>query len=478
MATTARKPRYVFGEFVLSPSRRVLLRNRAETALIPRYFDLLLLLVERRGEAVHRRQILDAVWSDVAVSDGALSQAVRTLRRALGDDPREPVFIRTVSRHGYHFVFPGVVTEPDDEPPPVADPSPEPPLLGALPQQAPAREGAAPGVDAALDRLLASGPLGDEERREAAETLHALGTAEALRRLDRRPGHARARAVLRDTRWDVAHAGRVPLLGQPDLVATVGWLLRLRFARTIRLARGRFAGAVAGGAMSGVVAGCLGGLALRFGPGSRASDAVPFVLGLVGLVIGGLGAAGVGAGLAAAEVMARSRRATALVALGAAGGACVGAAAHLVALATIRGLFGRDLSPVAGGFEGLVLGAAAGLGYALATPRQGGGMAAPRGPARVRAVLLTGASCAAAAVALALAGRYLGAMSLDFMAGAFPGSQVGLGPLSRLLGEEQPGIVTRGVISGFEGLFFGAGLALGLTRRPSEDASEPPDDAP
>ncbi|PYQ18150.1 MAG: CadC family transcriptional regulator, partial [Acidobacteria bacterium] len=55
---------------------------------------------------MHRREILDAVWSDVVVSDGALSQAVRTLRRALGDDPREPVFIRTVSRHGYRFVFP------------------------------------------------------------------------------------------------------------------------------------------------------------------------------------------------------------------------------------------------------------------------------------------------------------------------------------------------------------------------------------
>jgi DNA-binding winged helix-turn-helix (wHTH) protein len=459
VTTPVRKPRYLFGEFVLSPARRVLLRNRAEVALIPRYFDLLVLLVERRGEAVHRRQIFDTVWTDVVVSDGALSQAVRTLRRALGDDPREPVFIRTVSRHGYRFVFPHVVTEPDDEPPPL-----EPPP--ALPQ-APA----APAFDALLERLLAPGPLDDEDRREAAEALHALGTEEALLRLDGRTGHARARAVLRDTRWDIAHAGSVPLLGQPDLALTVGSLLRLRWHRTIRLARARWAGALAGGAMTGVVAGCLGGLALRLGPGSRASDAVPLVLGLVGLVIGGLGAAGVGAGLAAAEVMARSRRAMALVGLGAAGGALVGAAAHLMALATIRGLFGRDLSPVGGGFEGLVLGAAAGLGYALATPRAEGGMAAPRGPARARAVLLTGTVCAAAAVALALAGSYLGAMSLDFMAHAFPGSEVGLAPLARLLGEEEPGVVTRVAISGFEGLLFGAGLALGLTRRPNGDAS-------
>lgn len=92
--------RYVFGEFVLCPSRRVLLVSGREVSLIPRYFDLLQLLIRRRNEAIARREILDTVWQDVVVSDGALSQAVRTLRRALGDDPRTPRFIRTVSRHG------------------------------------------------------------------------------------------------------------------------------------------------------------------------------------------------------------------------------------------------------------------------------------------------------------------------------------------------------------------------------------------
>ena len=79
---------YRFGAFLLSPARRVLLEGGREVPLIPRYLDLLLLLVERRNEAVGRTVIFDSVWSDVVVSDGALSQAVRTLRRALGDDPR------------------------------------------------------------------------------------------------------------------------------------------------------------------------------------------------------------------------------------------------------------------------------------------------------------------------------------------------------------------------------------------------------
>jgi hypothetical protein len=98
-------------------------------------------------------------------------------------------------------------------------------------------------------------------------------------------------------------------------------------------------------------------------------------------------------------------------------------------------------------------------------------MAAPRGRSRALAVLGTGLGGAAAAVALAATGSHLGAMSLEFLAHAFPGSQVGLAPLSRLLGEDSPGMVTRVVISGGEGLLFGGGLALGLTRRPRSAAS-------
>ena len=57
--------RYRFSDFTLSPQRRLLLREGREVPLIPRYFDLLVLLIERRHEAVHRREIFDRVWTDV-----------------------------------------------------------------------------------------------------------------------------------------------------------------------------------------------------------------------------------------------------------------------------------------------------------------------------------------------------------------------------------------------------------------------------
>ena len=462
--------RYRFGGFVLSPSRRCLLRDGAEVALIPRYFDLLVLLVAHRERAVSRREILDAVWSDVVVSDGALSQAVRSLRRALDDDRRDPRFIRTHSRHGYRFVFPGVIEEDDEAPIEGAHGATARPDVERGHGATDPSEAEADPFRAPLQRLLGapSHPTEAEEEdlSDAAETLHCLGTAEVLHRLDRLPGHERARALLRDARWDTPGAGPVPLLGEPGGFTAARMLIELRLRRAVRLAGGRWLGAMLGGAFAGVVAGAGGGVALWLGPASRASAAVLAVLPLVGMVVGGVGAAGVGAGLALAEALARSARGIALAALGALGGCAVGATAHLIGMWTVQSLFGRDLAPVAGGFEGLVIGGAAGLGYALSTPTAQGGMATPHGAARARAAAFTGLACAAACLGLTWTGSTLGAMSLDFMAREFPGSQVSLTPLARLVREPEAGRVTISVIALWEGLLFGGGLAWGLSRRP------------
>ncbi len=497
MPASPGRPRYRFSGHTLSPARRTLVRDGRELPLIPRCFDLLVLLVEHRNEALSRNDILDAVWSDVAVSDGALSQAVRVLRRALGDDPREPTFIRTVPRHGYRFVC-DVVEEPDDgspepavetadnrapgktataEPVPAAAAKPVPAAVAEL-ARATARPGAAPSFDQALEALLdddeRDAEATDARRRQAAEALHQMGTAETLERLRRRSdrrnrgtAHAVARAYLRETRWDVPGAGPVPLLGHPGWLAAGGILFLLRVRRVARLAGRRWLAAAAGGAAAGAVAGLVGGLVLRFGPGSTAGNGVLPMLPLLGATVGGVAAAGVGAGLAGAEAAFRAWRRLALAAAGAASGLAVGGTAHLLGRLVLEGLFGRDLSPLTGAVEGLILGGAVGIGYGLATPTLDGGMATPHGLARVRVALLTGLACALAAGMLGWSGRFLGAMSLDFMAQSFPGSEVGLTPLARLLGEPEPGAVTRVAISTFEGLMFGSGLAAGLTRRPS-----------
>jgi hypothetical protein len=190
-------------------------------------------------------------------------------------------------------------------------------------------------------------------------------------------------------------------------------------------------------------------------------------LALLGCVAGGAGAAGIGAGLAFAEAIVRSFRGAALVICGAMAGGVTGFFVQLCARFTLEGLFGQDLSALGGGLEGLVLGAAAGFGYALSTPRpQGGGMATPRGPARLAAAITCGVCCAVAGILVSrLGGNFVGT-SLNALAHAYQGSHVGLGPLARMLGEADPGPLTRTVSSAIEGLFFGTGLVIGLTRRP------------
>jgi len=463
MGTSPGTPRrYRFGEFTLSPARRSLRRRGRDVPLIPRYLDLLLMLVERRSEALPRQEIFDRVWSDVVVSDGALTQAIRTLRRALGEVGSGGVFIRTVSRHGYQFICP--VVEEDDRDGDHAAPAPL---------------DSAPGPDPTADPW--EGPIAqlcaeetpEEASQEAAEELHRLGTVEALRRLDRHPGHARAWAHLRDTRWEVARAGPVPLLHPAGGFA--GWreLIALRLGRARRLVASRWASASAGGAVAGLAAGVLAGLLMTLLPGAGLPPGSLLLgLALVGALMGGLGAAGVGSGLAAAEALVRSWRTPALVALGAAGGGLVGTLARRLADALVDAIFAVPALDLAGGIEGAVIGAAAGLGYGLSTSRSHGGMATPRGAARVGASLATGLACAALAALLCAGGFRLGAASLRSVVRGFPDSQVRFEAFAPLVGETAVGLRTRTALGAAEGLLFGAGLAAGLTRRPRRRRDE------
>jgi transcriptional activator of cad operon len=65
---------------------------------------LLLHLAEHAGEVVSIDDLLNQVWSGVIVSPDSVYQAVASLRRLLGDDPKQPAYIATVPRLGYRMV--------------------------------------------------------------------------------------------------------------------------------------------------------------------------------------------------------------------------------------------------------------------------------------------------------------------------------------------------------------------------------------
>ena len=147
------------------------------------------------------------------------------------------------------------------------------------------------------------------------------------------------------------------------------------------------------------------------------------------------------------------------------GGGVVGALAQWLAMATLAVLFGVHVA-IGGALEGMLIGAAAGLGYAAGTSQVGGaGLAAPRGGARIGAAVLTACACLLATLALSLLGRPVVGGTLHLIAQASAGSQVVLTPLARLIGEPEFGRATQALIAAGEGALFGFGLVLGMTRR-------------
>jgi len=95
---------YRFDRFTLDLADRRLARDGVAVALNARYFDALALLVREQGRLVTKERFLDEVWRGVPVTDEALTQCVRTLRKLLDDDAGAPRLIQTVPKHGYRFI--------------------------------------------------------------------------------------------------------------------------------------------------------------------------------------------------------------------------------------------------------------------------------------------------------------------------------------------------------------------------------------
>lgn len=82
------------------------------TRVEPKVMQVLLRLAEQPGEVVMREQLLDAVWPDVVVTDDVLTRSISELRKAFGDDARDPQVIETIPKAGYRLVAP--VTHEED----------------------------------------------------------------------------------------------------------------------------------------------------------------------------------------------------------------------------------------------------------------------------------------------------------------------------------------------------------------------------
>lgn len=86
--------------------------------LEPKTAEVLAYLARHAGKVVSREDLLAAAWPGVVVGDDALTQAIIKLRKAMGDDARQPRYIETISKRGYRLIAPvsGLAVPPADTP--------------------------------------------------------------------------------------------------------------------------------------------------------------------------------------------------------------------------------------------------------------------------------------------------------------------------------------------------------------------------
>lgn len=101
-----------FGSCRLDRAMGLLHVDGEEVWLPPKALAVLEYFVERPSAVVSRAELLDAAWGESAVTDHSLTEAIRILRRELGDDHRRPRYIQTVHRRGYRLVAEVVPGEP------------------------------------------------------------------------------------------------------------------------------------------------------------------------------------------------------------------------------------------------------------------------------------------------------------------------------------------------------------------------------
>jgi TolB-like protein/Tfp pilus assembly protein PilF len=123
-----------FGAFELDTRSRELRKGAQCVRLQDQPFEILSLLLHKRGDVVTREELRRQLWPDGTYVDfeHSLNAAVKRLRAALGDDADNPRFVETLPRRGYRFI---ARLAADDAGTPVRRvPHPEPPVrLAVLP---------------------------------------------------------------------------------------------------------------------------------------------------------------------------------------------------------------------------------------------------------------------------------------------------------------------------------------------------------
>ena len=97
----------IFGNLEIEQSSRTVHMDTKTLNLTPIEYDLLISLAKSSGRVLSRDQLLDAVAGrSYEVFDRSVDVHISSLRRKLGEEPRNPKFIKTIRTAGYMFKIP------------------------------------------------------------------------------------------------------------------------------------------------------------------------------------------------------------------------------------------------------------------------------------------------------------------------------------------------------------------------------------
>jgi len=114
----------VFAPFRLDPINQCVWRGGGRIELAPKTFAVLSYLVDHPGRLVTQNELLEALWPETYVQPEVLRTYILELRKALGDQAKEPRFIRTFPKRGYQFLADVVEERPAAEAGPDAEKTP------------------------------------------------------------------------------------------------------------------------------------------------------------------------------------------------------------------------------------------------------------------------------------------------------------------------------------------------------------------
>jgi Tol biopolymer transport system component/DNA-binding winged helix-turn-helix (wHTH) protein len=97
-------PFYEFGPFRVDTVKYVLSRDGEVVPLNLKAFEILLALIQNRGQVLEKNELLQRVWPDTVVEENNLARNISALRKALDEQPNEHQYILTIPGRGYRFV--------------------------------------------------------------------------------------------------------------------------------------------------------------------------------------------------------------------------------------------------------------------------------------------------------------------------------------------------------------------------------------